>query len=125
MSSSNNQWSSCISQSDRKSSEGQRTALTTLITCSEGEIKHISLSLSNSPRGRYLSCHLQQPQKAHMTHFHGSVGAQGENFVSAPQKAFQIHHMQETFIFEIFSVSFPLGRSEWKAQDTSHRKDWA
>lgn len=84
MSSSNNEWNSCIYQSDSRSSEAQRTALTTLLSCSEGEVKHISLSLSKSPKVLYVSCHLQQPQKAHMTHYHGSVGAQGENFISEP-----------------------------------------
>lgn len=83
MSSSNNQWSSCISQSDSKSSGAQRTALSTLLTFIEGEIKP-SLNLSKSPRGWYLSCHLQQPQKAHKVHYHGSAGAQGENFRSEP-----------------------------------------
>lgn len=67
MSSSNNEWSSCIYQGDSRSSEAQRTALTTLLSCSEGEVKHISLSLSKSPKVLYLSCHLQQPQKAHDT----------------------------------------------------------
>lgn len=64
------EYHSIISQSDTKSSEAQRTALTTLLTFSEGEINHISLNLSMSPRGWYLSC-----QKAHKTHYHGSAGA--------------------------------------------------